>query len=181
MVLKWELFGDDKPVICFGRTVDETDRLHFTPYRLPLGLETLLFGMRGPVLELSDGEVRVESASKARCVVIIWQVRHERVVETQDVVFGFWNEEHRTRFTVFERVETCKSDGKWGYLLRCFCKCWRNRSKILTFSEWIEERYMWHPPSEVPVVNATDGLDRRLHGFWWDEDDCCRMCFVWHK
>ena len=161
--------------------VDETDRFYFTLYRLPLGLETLLLGLPGTVLELSDGEVRVESARKARRVVIVWQMRHECFVETEDVVFGFWNEEHRTRFTVFERVETCKLNGKWGYLLRGFCGCWRNRSEMLTLRERIEERYVGHPSSEVPVVNLADSLDRRLHRFWWDENNGCGVGFSWHK
>ena len=62
----------------------------------------------------------------------------------------------------------------------CFRECCGNRREILAFHERIEERYMWHPSSEVPVVNSADGLDRRLHGFWWDEDDCCGVGFVWH-
>ncbi len=179
--MKWKLFRNDEPVICFGGTVDETEVCKFTLYRLPFGLETLLLGLQGTVLELSDGEVRVKSASKARRVVIVWQMRHERVVEPQDVVFRFWNEEHRTRFTVFERVETCKLYRKGRHLLRGFRECRGNRGEILTFRKWIEERYMRHPPSEVPVVNSTDGLDRWLHGFWWDENNGCGVGFVWHK
>ena len=40
-----ELLGDDKSTIGFGGAVDEADGLHFTQYRLPFGLETLLFRM----------------------------------------------------------------------------------------------------------------------------------------
>ena len=114
------------------------------------------------MLELSDGEVRVESASKARCVVIVWQMRQECVVETQDVVFGFWNEEHRTRFTVFERVKACKLDEEWGHLLCGFRERGRDLCEIATFCEWIEQRNVGHPSLEVSVVNLSDGLDRWL-------------------
>ena len=40
-----ELLGDDKSIIRFRGAVDEADGLHFTLYRLPLGLEPLLFGV----------------------------------------------------------------------------------------------------------------------------------------
>ena len=39
---------------------------------------------------------------------------------------------------------------------------------------------MGHPSSEVPVMNLADGLDGWLHGFWWNDDNGCRVGFAWH-
>ena len=39
---------------------------------------------------------------------------------------------------------------------------------------------MGHPSSEVSVMNLSDGLDGWSRGFWWDENNGCRVSFVWH-
>lgn len=74
----------------------------------------------------------------------------------------------------------CEFNGKGCYLLCGFCERGRNLCEIVTRCEWVEQRYVGHPTLEVSIVNPTDGLDRRLHGGWWDKYNGCGMGFVWH-
>ena len=39
---------------------------------------------------------------------------------------------------------------------------------------------MWHPSHEVTVVDFANGLDRRLYGFRWYEDNSSGVGFIGH-
>lgn len=89
---------------------------------MPFGLESLLLNAKGSVRELSNREMRMETACKPRCVVIVRKIFYECGVYLPDFVCRFRDQEQGSRSTVFESVEACERNREGRYLLCGLCE-----------------------------------------------------------